>query len=195
MVISSQTTASTYDPFAQPASATGNAGGQEKSKASTGNGKELTKEDKKQVEELKKTDREVRAHEMAHMAAGAGLARGGVKFQYKNGPDGHQYAVGGEVSIDSSPVSGDPRATIIKMQRVQSAAMAPANPSGQDRQVAAAAAATAAEAQMELAKSGGQNAESPDVKGLGKNKSYNRNAQIQPIDSEPAKGLHLDLFS
>jgi hypothetical protein len=66
------------------------------------------------------------------------------------------YAVGGEVSIDCSPVKGDPQATVAKMQAIQRAAMAPADPSGQDRSVAAAAAAAAAQARQEMAqKTGG----------------------------------------
>ena len=46
---------------------------------------------------------------------------------------------------------GDPRATILKMQQVVRAALAPADPSSQDQQVAAAAAAAIARARVELA--------------------------------------------
>jgi hypothetical protein len=49
------------------------------------------------------------------------------------------YAVGGEVSIDTSPVKGDPQATIAKMEAIKRAALAPADPSGQDRSVASEA--------------------------------------------------------
>ncbi len=102
------------------------------------------------VERLRKRDREVRAHEAAHQAAGGQYA-GSASFSYQTGPDGQQYAVGGEVPIDLSPIPGDPQATIRKMQQVQAAALAPANPSGADREVAAKAAQIAAEAQAELA--------------------------------------------
>ena len=61
-----------------------------------------------------------------------------------------RYAVGGEVSIDSSPVEGDPAATITKMEQVKRAALAPAEPSGQDRSVASSAAQAEAAARMEL---------------------------------------------
>ena len=111
----------------------------------------LTAEEQAVVAELQRTDREVRAHEQAHLAAAGGLA-GGVSFTYTTGPDGRQYAVGGEVSIDTSPVDGDPQATIQKAQQIRAAANAPANPSGQDRQVAAAAAAMEAAARVELAR-------------------------------------------
>lgn len=107
-------------------------------------------EEQRVIAELQRTDREVRAHENAHLAAAGGLARG-VSFQYTTGPDGRQYAVGGEVSIDTSPVSGDPEATIQKAQQILAAASAPANPSGQDRQVAAHAAQLEAAARIELA--------------------------------------------
>lgn len=112
--------------------------------------KELSKEEKQQVQELKKTDRGVRAHEMAHMAAGGQYVRGGPTYEYEQGPDGVRYAVGGEVSIDTSPVKGDPAATIMKMEAVRRAALAPASPSGQDRSVAASAAAQMASARQEL---------------------------------------------
>ena len=118
---------------------------------------ELTPDEKKQVTELKKRDREVKAHEAAHMAAGGGYVRGGATYSYQSGPDGKRYAVGGEVAIDTSP-EDDPNATIRKMQTVRSAALAPANPSGQDRSVAAAASAQEAKARQELQSENKENA-------------------------------------
>ena len=120
----------------------------DQSAAGTG---QLSEEERAQVEELKRRDREVRAHEQAHMAAGAGLITRGASFTYKRGPDGQQYAIGGEVGIDVSAVPGDPAATIRKAEQVRSAALAPASPSGQDRAVAAAAAQMAAEARQQQA--------------------------------------------
>lgn len=125
---------------------------QEKDDLSSGSTRELADNEKRQVAELKKRDVEVRAHEAAHVAAGGAYVRGGASFSYQTGPDKGRYAVGGEVSIDTSPVNGDPEATIRKMQTVRSAALAPANPSGQDRSVAAKAAAREAQAQQELAR-------------------------------------------
>jgi hypothetical protein len=112
---------------------------------------ELSAEEKKQLEELKTRDREVRAHEAAHKAAAGSLARGAASFEFEKGPDGRRYAVGGEVSIDTSKVSGDPQATISKAQTIRAAANAPAQPSGQDRAVAAQATQMEAEARQELA--------------------------------------------
>ncbi len=110
----------------------------------------LSKEDQAIVGELKKRDTEVRAHEQAHLSAAGGLAQGGANFSYESGPDGKKYAVGGEVSIDTSAVAGDPQATIIKAQKIRSAANAPADPSSQDRSVAAQASRMVAQAQTEL---------------------------------------------
>lgn len=94
--------------------------------------------DLKQVRELKSRDTEVRTHEQAHAAVGGQYA-GSPSYTYERGPDGRNYAVGGEVQIDTSPVAGDPQATVEKMQQVRAAALAPAQPSGQDRKVAASA--------------------------------------------------------
>lgn len=66
------------------------------------------------------------------------------------GPDGRQYATGGEVSIDVSPVAGDPQATIDKAEKIRRAALAPAEPSQADRAVAARATAMANEARIEM---------------------------------------------
>ncbi len=105
-----------------------------------------------EIAKLRKRDQEVRTHEQAHMSAAGGLVRGGATFSYQRGPDGKQYAVGGEVNIDTSPVAGNPEATIQKAQKIRAAALAPANPSAQDRAVAASAATLEAQAQQELKK-------------------------------------------
>ncbi|WP_373017630.1 putative metalloprotease CJM1_0395 family protein [Thiomicrorhabdus sp.] len=103
------------------------------------------------VNQLKARDSEVRSHEMAHLAAAGGYATSGASFAYQVGPDGKRYAIGGEVGIDISPVSGDPQATLQKAMVVQRAALAPAQPSDQDLRVASAAVQMAAQARMELA--------------------------------------------
>ncbi|SIN72585.1 SprA-related family protein [Sulfurivirga caldicuralii] len=103
------------------------------------------------VAQLKARDREVRAHEMAHLAAAGSYATSGARYTYQTGPDGRRYAIGGEVGIDVSP-EPDPEKTLAKMQVVQQAALAPANPSAQDLRIAAAAAQAMAQAQMELAR-------------------------------------------
>ncbi len=103
-----------------------------------------------QIRELAARDREVRAHERAHASAAAGIAHSAPSYTYQRGPNGRQYAVGGEVRIDTSPVPGDPAATLDKARQIARAALAPAEPSSQDRAVAARARAMAAAAQAEL---------------------------------------------
>ena len=115
------------------------------------NPNELSEEEEKQVQELKKRDAEVKAHEQAHAAVGGSYASAPT-YEYTTGPDNKQYAIGGEVQIDSAPVPNNPEATIRKMDIVIRAALAPAEPSSQDKQVAAQAAQQRAEAQAELAK-------------------------------------------
>lgn len=107
----------------------------------------LTEEEKAMVAELRARDAEVKAHEAAHASIGGGTPT----YTFQRGPDGNAYAVGGSVSIDASGGS-TPRETIAKMQRVRAAALAPANPSGQDRAVAASASQRMMKAQAELAK-------------------------------------------
>jgi hypothetical protein len=122
--------------------------------------KDLSEEDKRQVDKLKKRDQEVRAHESAHLAAGSGLVMGGASYEFERGPDGKTYAVAGEVTIDTSR-ERDPETTIRKMQKVRKAALAPAQPSGRDRSVAAQASQVEAEARIELQK---QKSKAPDEK-------------------------------
>ena len=110
----------------------------------------LTDEELAEVRALQQRDREVRAHEMAHVAVGGDLVLRGAQFEYETGPDGIRYAVGGDVLIDTSP-GRTPEETLIKAERIRATALAPADPSPQDRQVAAMAAQMALQAQMELA--------------------------------------------
>lgn len=110
----------------------------------------LSEEEEKQVEQLKARDSEVRAHEQAHMAAAGGVSVSGPSYSYQQGPDGKRYAVGGHVNIDVSP-GRTPADTLRKAQAVQRAALAPAEPSGQDQAVAAQARQMALQAMAEQA--------------------------------------------
>jgi len=103
---------------------------------------------RQEVEQLRQVDREVRAHEAAHSAVGGQYA-GAPSYTFVTGPDGKRYAVAGEVSIDTSRVPNDPEATVQKMLQVQQAALAPADPSGQDLKVAAIANQIASQAKIE----------------------------------------------
>ncbi|MBD1548360.1 putative metalloprotease CJM1_0395 family protein [Roseibium aggregatum] len=108
----------------------------------------LSEAEEKQVEKLKQRDSEVRAHEHAHARTGGAYA-GAPSYSYQQGPDGKRYAIGGEVSIDTSG-ERTAEATIRKMQVVIRAATAPADPSSQDLKVAQQARAQLQEAQTQL---------------------------------------------
>lgn len=109
----------------------------------------LSDEAKAIVRSLQARDQQVRAHEQAHLAASGGLATGGASYTYQKGPDGASYAIGGEVSIDVS-AGRTPEDTIARAATIRAAAMAPADPSGQDRAVAAAASQMEQQARAEL---------------------------------------------
>ncbi len=115
-----------------------------------GNDQGFTQAEIKLIEELKTIDTKVRQHEMAHIAAGGKYITSGANFTYQRWPNGKNYAVGGEVSIDTSSVPGDPEATIKKMRQVKNAALAPADPSSQDLKVAAKAMSAVSKALSEL---------------------------------------------
>ena len=107
------------------------------------------RQDQQIIRQLSSRDQEVRAHEQAHAAVGGQYA-GAANFTYERGPDGVNYAVGGEVPIDVGAIQGNPQATLEKMLVVQRAALAPAEPSAQDRRVAALAANQANQARAEI---------------------------------------------
>lgn len=131
-------------------------------------GTPLAPEEIKLIEQLKQTDRNVRQHEMAHQITG-GAYTGGATYEYEIGPDGKKYAVAGEVPIDYGPIPGDPQATIEKMQTVIAAALAPADPSPKDVQVAAQARQYLLEARLEASQQ----------------ESATRSAQSEPEQNEP----------
>lgn len=116
----------------------------------SGNQTELSTEQLEQLTKLRTRDREVRQHEAAHLAASGGLAVSGASFSYQKGPDGISYAVGGEVQIDTSP-GRTPQESLERARTIQTAALAPAQPSGQDMAVAAAARKMEMQARAELA--------------------------------------------
>lgn len=101
------------------------------------------------VNDMKARDQEVRTHEEQHKATGGQYASS-PSYSYETGPDGKKYITDGEVQISVS-VEDSPDKTIAKMQQVQRAALAPQEPSGQDRKVAAEAAMKEAEARREMA--------------------------------------------
>ena len=123
---------------------------------------ELSPEEAEQLRALKARDREVRQHEQAHQAAAGGLATSGARYSFQRGPDGVNYAIGGEVSLDVSP-GRTPEETLRRARQISAAALAPAEPSGQDLAVAARAAQMARQAEAELAASTDGSVVRPEV--------------------------------
>ena len=136
----------------------------------------------KEIQQLERRDDEVRAHEQAHAAVGGGHA-GAPRYQYETGPDGQKYAVSGEVSIDVSK-EATPQDTIQKMQTVRAAALAPAEPSSQDRKVAAEASQKILEARAELISENAQKPASNDKTGDDSGVELNTES---PLAEEPRK--------
>ncbi len=110
---------------------------------------ELSPDEKRLVTKLEARDAEVKAHEAAHQSAGA--STGAATYSYQQGPDGKMYAIGGEVSI-SFQTGSTPQETIANARKIAAAAMAPANPSGQDNAVASSAKMMEMKAQQQLRK-------------------------------------------
>jgi hypothetical protein len=140
---SGQSVTSTDDTVLRDEAASPARGEAEEEKASPREAQQQRQE-QLEIAALASRDREVRAHEQAHAAVGGAYA-GAPTYTFTRGPDGKRYAIGGEVSIDSSPIPNDPEATLRKMELVQRAALAPAEPSAQDRRVAAQATQARAE--------------------------------------------------
>ncbi|MEI7612084.1 MAG: putative metalloprotease CJM1_0395 family protein [Betaproteobacteria bacterium] len=146
---------------------------------------QLTPEQLRQVDQLKQTDRTVRQHEQAHLSVGRDLVISGPNYSYETGPDKQRYAVSGEVSIDTSP-GRTPEETLPKARHIRETALAPANPSAQDRSVAATASRMESEAQIELAALRQEAASSVGQK----------SAQLyQSVDQGGQLGLRLDFFA
>lgn len=115
------------------------------------NGAPLSEADRRRIVEMKATDRKVRQHEQMHVAAGQGLITSGPSYEFATGPDGQRYVVGGEVGIDTSK-GRTPEETLRRAARIRAAALAPPDPSPQDRSVAAKASQMQAEAAQEIAR-------------------------------------------
>lgn len=112
--------------------------------------KEIKEDDpqvQQEIAQLRSIEIKVKAHEAAHKAAGSTMT-GPISYSYTRGPDGKNYITGGEVPINISTGS-TPQETISRMQQVIQAALAPADPSPQDRAVAAQASTLAQNARQQ----------------------------------------------
>ena len=146
----------------------------------------LTDSERREVERLKARDREVREHEQAHVAAG-GPYVSAPSYRFVRGPDGQFYAVGGEVRIDSSPVPGNPQATIRKMEVVKRAALAPREPSAQDRRVASQAEAQSIRARRQITEmERAEASEAAEKRSAQLDEQMGRHGDLPSPGSEPA---------
>ncbi len=152
----------------------------------------LTDAEQQQVRELANRDRQVRAHETAHSNTAGRYAQGSASYAYERGPDGRLYAIGGEVKIDTAPISGDPQATIEKARVIRAAALAPVQPSSQDRVVANQATQMATQARAELTVEQ-QEMRSEQIKQTEAGNTINQD-DVQPQHS-PQPGSIVDLFA
>lgn len=111
------------------------------------NKKKKEVKDKKEIERLKQRDAHVKQHEQAHVNAGGS----NPQYKYDIGPDGKKYAVSGTTDIEMKK-SQNPKETIANAEKVKRAALAPSDPSSQDKKIAAKADKMKADAQAELRK-------------------------------------------
>src|SRR5690606_10089244 len=116
-----------------------------------------------------------------------GQYAGAAVYQYERGPNGVNYAVGGEVPISTSE-EATPEATLRlrKAQIIQRAALAPAEPSPQDRRIAAVAARMEAVARAEIALSRSQNDADKDALKPEHNSTSSEKEEIQETSGPPA---------
>jgi len=142
----------------------------------------LSEEEARALARLRDRDREVRAHEAAHLAVAGSYAVGGINLQMTRGPDGGLYATGGDVQIDVSTVPNDPTATLRKAETIRRAAMAPANPSPQDQRVAAVAGKMAVTAQLELSQAAREAMQRPQAAARYAEVNNDRNRGSSGID-------------
>jgi hypothetical protein len=153
-------------------------------------GKQLDAEERAALRKLQARDAEVRAHEAAHLGAAGGLAVSGASYTYATGPDGQRYAVGGEVSIDTSK-EATPEETAEKARKIQAAALAPANPSATDLRVAAKAALMGLQAAAEATEADGAASatDDPEASQAGEERSaeFSDTAPV-PFDFDRAEG-------
>ena len=135
------------------------------------------------VQQLELRDQEVRAHELAHKSVGAGITSAAT-FTYQQGPDGKQYAIGGEVQIQITPGS-TPEETVRKAKQVIAAATAPANPSAADMRAVGLASQMEQEARAEQTVTQLEAEEQANLDAKAEAQS------IQELQSEPLRGGRL----
>lgn len=102
-----------------------------------------------EISKLKARDTQLRQHEQAHHAASNGVDVSSASYTYQRGPNGVNYAVSGDVRIDSSAAS-KPEDRLAQAAMIIDVALAPADPTPADRAVAAKAQQMAQQARTEI---------------------------------------------
>ena len=113
--------------------------------------KELSDVEQAEISSLKARDSKVHQHVQAHLSAAGGLNVSRSPFFYQRGPDGVNYAVGGDVRINTS----DGRTAedrLAQGQKIIDVALAPSDPSPSDRSAAANGQSMVQQASAELLK-------------------------------------------
>lgn len=95
----------------------------------------LTARERSLVQQLAAIDRSVREHEMQHYYGGRPYSAL-PEYWTVRAPDGRDYAITGMVRFDRRLLPDDPEANLIKLQVLKRSALAPLDPSEEDRLVA-----------------------------------------------------------
>ncbi|WP_317931169.1 putative metalloprotease CJM1_0395 family protein [Halioxenophilus sp. WMMB6] len=127
----------------------------------------LSEQELATLQKLKLVDQSVRDHEQAHQSV-AGQFAGSANFDFDTGPDGNRYAVAGEVPIRLPVGDGDPQQRLRQADQVIRAALAPVDPSSQDRSIAARAVQIKNDAKSDLREE--QRGASSAAEGAGQNR-------------------------
>ena len=111
---------------------------------------ETDEEDEEEIAELEEQDEEVKTEQSKQLSA-VGQYATGVVYEYEVGPDGEIYAVDGHVSVDTSSIEGDPKASIQKARALKAAMMSGSEFSSSEAAVVQEASQMEAEAMAEIA--------------------------------------------
>lgn len=170
-----------------------------KKAVSSSSEKSLEESEQKEIKDMEKREEEVKQHEAMHKASGTPYTSAPT-YEYVTGPDGKKYINGGKVNIDTSP-EDTPEETIKKARIIKKAALAPKDPSAQDRQVAAQAAQMEAEALSEKSQEDVQNKDSElsktDLENYRRTmarkavQSYNQTASLETILNSRSRFINL----
>jgi len=138
-----------------------------------------------EISKLKSRDTELRQHEQAHLSASAGVDVSNASFTYQRGPNGVNYAVSGDVRIDTS-AELKPEDRLVQAAMISDVALAPPEPTPTDRAVAAKAQQMAQQARIEIMQQGvGAN-----IRQSGQSRQENH----APESNNPASG-RIDTFA